>query len=214
MAAVAQARVDRPLAAVVWTLLSFALFCAGILAVFVVNLVVRVFIDVPHLLEMAEWSIAWGLAAVAGVLIAARIAFGRWLAVGLTAAVTAGAGIVLSATFHVVLQQWTIARFGEMGADYVGLTAGLFAVLLGLATSAFGVLVAPRGAVGWPLACVLLASSLTVVIVAANVPGLADGIDPESWPLAVWLAISGLYAAAVTILSIRQARHPAATPNR
>ena len=72
----------------------------------------------------------------------------------------------------------------------------------------------PRGAVGWPLACVLLASSLTVVIVAANVPGLADGIDPESWPLAVWLAISGLYAASVTILSIRQARHPAATPNR
>ena len=130
------------------------------------------------------------------------------------AIVAAVTGIVLSAIFHVVLQQWTIARFGYMDADYIGWTAGLFAVLIGFAAAAFGVNVAPRHAVGWPLACVVLGFALTAVIVAANVPGLADGIDPESWPLAVWLGISGLYAAFVTAACVMRARHPGATSER
>jgi hypothetical protein len=93
-------------------------------------------------------------------------------------------------------------------------TAGLFAVLIGLATAAFGVVVAPRGTTGWPLAFVLLGATTTIFIVLGNVPGLGDGIEPESWPLAIWLGISGLYAAAVTIDCVIRARHPGATPER
>lgn len=126
----------------------------------------------------------------------------------------ADAGITLSATVHVVLQQWAIARFGYMDADYIGLTAGLFAVLIGLATATFGVLVAPRGTAAWPLTFVLLGATLAILTILGNAPGLTDGIEPQSWPLAIWLGISGLYAVLVTIMSIERARHAGPTPNR
>jgi hypothetical protein len=176
------------------------------LGIFVVNTVVRAFGDVPHTIEMAEWPIVWGTLALAGVLIAGRLVFGRWLAVGGLAVALAVLGIALSATVNVVLQQWAIARFGVMDADYVGWTAGLFTVLIGLAVAAFGVYVAPRHAVRWPLGFVVLGFVLTGVIVAANVPGLSDGIDPESWPLAIWLGITGFYAATVTAACFMRAR--------
>jgi hypothetical protein len=182
------------------------LFLVSSLGIFVVNTVVRAFGDVPHTIEMAEWPIVWGTLALAGVLIAGRLVFGRWLAVGGLAVALAVLGIALSATVNVVLQQWAIARFGVMDADYVGWTAGLFTVLIGLAVAAFGVYVAPRHAVRWPLGFVVLGFVLTGVIVAANVPGLSDGIDPESWPLAIWLGITGFYAATVTAACFMRAR--------
>jgi hypothetical protein len=61
------------------------------------------------------------------------------------------------------------------------------------------------------LAFVLLGAAATIFIVLGNAPGLGDGIEPESWPLAIWLGVSGLYAAAVTIACVVRARHPAAT---
>jgi hypothetical protein len=192
--------------AAAWAILSFAAFLASSLGVFVVNAGVRAFADIPHLAEMAEWSVVWGALALTGVLLAGRLAFGRWLSVGAIALVVAVAGIGLSAVVNVVLQQWAIARFGQMDADLIGWTAGLFAVLIGVAVAAFGVFIAPRDAVRWPLAGVLFGFALTAVIVATNVPGLSDGIDPESWPLAIWLGLSGLYAAIVTIASLVKAR--------
>ena len=72
-----------------------------------------------------------------------------------------------------------------------------------------GVFVAPRGAAGWPLAFVLLGAALVVWIVLGNVPGLGDGIKPQSWPLAIWLGISGLYTAFVSIACVIRARNPA-----
>jgi hypothetical protein len=197
-----------------WAALSFALFLASSLGIFIVNTAVRLLSDVPHVFEVAEWPIVWGALAMTGVMMAGRLAFGRWLRVGATAIVVAVVGIGLSAVVNVVLQQWAIARFGSMDADYIGWTAGVFALLVGLAVAAFGVFVAPRDAAQWPLAFVVVGFGLTTLIVAANVPGLANGIDPHSWPLAIWLVISGLYAAAVTIASVMKARRPAATPER
>jgi hypothetical protein len=193
-------------ASLAWAALSFVLFLVSSLGIFVVNTVVRAFGDVPHTIEMAEWPIVWGTLALAGVLIAGRLVFGRWLAVGGLAVALAVLGIALSATVNVVLQQWAIARFGVMDADYVGWTAGLFTVLIGLAVAAFGIYVAPRHAVRWPRGFVVLGFALTGVIVAANVPGLSDGIDPESWPLAIWLGITGFYAATVTAACFMRAR--------
>jgi hypothetical protein len=46
----------------------------------------------------------------------------------------------------------------------------------------------------------LIATLLTLIIVVANVPGLADGIEPESIPLAVTLGATILYALAVSAL--------------
>lgn len=191
-----------------WAALSLGLFCASSLGVFATNTVVRLFTDVPHLVEMAEWSITWGLLGMLGVLISARLVFGRWLRVSAQAVLIGSSGIVLSAGFHVVLQQWSVTRFGEMDPDLIGLTSGLFGVLLGISTSAFGVFVAPRGSTQWPLAFVLAGGLIALLIVATNVPGITDGIDPESWPLAIWLGISAVYAAAVTLASVVKARAP------
>ena len=203
-----------PRAPIVWTALSLASFLAASTGIFVVKTVGRLFAEVPHLVEMAEWSVVWGVLALVGVLVGGRLAFGRWLQVSVIALVIAGIGIALSAIVHVVLQQWAVARFGYYDAEFVWWTAGLFAVLIGLATSAFGVFVAPRGAANWPLAFVLLGGALATFIVLGNLPGLSDGIEPESWPLAIWLGISGLYAAAVTLASAMKARHPGAPPKR
>jgi hypothetical protein len=197
-----------------WAALSLSLFLLSSMGIFAVNLLVRSLVEVPHLIEMAEWSIVWGACALVGVLVAGRITFGRWLHVSSRALIPACAGIALSAVVHVVLQQWAIARFEYMDADNIGWTAGLFAVLLGLATATFGVFIAPRQATAWPLAFVLLGATGTVLIVLRNVPGITDGIDPESWPLAIWLGISGLYAAFVTAACVMQARHSGATPKR
>jgi hypothetical protein len=185
-------------------------FGASSTAIFAVNTVVRFFVDIPHLVEMAEWSVVWGALSVVGVLMAGRLAFGRPLRLSIVGLALAGTGIVLSATVHVVLQQWAVIRVGHYDAEWFGWTAGMFAVLIGLATAAFGVFIAPRGTAGWPLAFVLLGGALTAWIVLSNVPGLEDGIAPDSWPLAIWLGISGLYAVVVTVTSVIRARKGAA----
>jgi hypothetical protein len=43
------------------------------------------------------------------------------------------------------------------------------------------------------------------VIVGSNLPGLRDGIAAESWPLAIWVGLSGMYALVVTGLVVRRA---------
>lgn len=201
---------SSPWAPVAWSTMSLVLFLASSLAIFVVTWVVRGYADLPHLVEMAGWSVLWGICSVLGVLIAGRLAFGRRLPVPASGLGFAAAGIALSAVVNVVLQQWVIARFGYFDSEFVGWTAALFAVMVGLATATLGVFVAPRGAVRWPLTFVLLGAGMVVFIVLANVPGLRDGIEPESWPLAFWLGASGLYAAVVCTASLLKARPPGA----
>jgi hypothetical protein len=103
-------------------------------------------------------------------------------------------GVALSAVVHVVLQQWEIARFGVPEAEYVGWTAALFAVLIGLAVAAFGAFVAPKPAIGLPVSAVLLGAAGVAFILVTNIPGLGDGVADDSWPLAIWVGLSGLYA--------------------
>jgi hypothetical protein len=98
-----------------------------------------------------------------------------------------------------------MTRFGITEPELVGPTAALFAVLTGLSVAAFGAFLAPRRLIGWPLAAVALGFLGVAVIVVSNVPGLSDGIAAESWPLALWVGISGLYALVTTGLVIRRA---------
>lgn len=194
-----------PARGLVWALLSFATFVAALFAVLPIVAVTNWFADVPHLTEMAAWSVVWGGLSLIGVLSAARVAFGAWLIVNAIAVGTAAVGIALSAIVHVVLEQWEIARFGIPEPEYVGWTAGLFAVLIGLAVAAFGALLAPRQVIGWPLTAVVIGTAGVALVVLTNVPGLGDGIGDESWPLAIWVGLSGLYALSVAGLVIRRA---------
>jgi hypothetical protein len=188
-----------------WAALSLALFVAAFLAVFPILAAMRVFGEVPHLAQMALWSLSWGILSVLGVLVAARVAFGAWLRPGPVALGVAAVGISLSAALHIVLQQWELARFGYPDPDYVGWTGLLFAVLVALAVAAFGAFLVPRRFIGWAVAAVLLGFAGTALVVASNVPGLSDGVRPESWPLAVVIGLCGLYALVTAGLVIRRA---------
>lgn len=197
-----------PARGLAWAALSFVFFVAALVAVLPLVAAMRLVWDAPHLAQMAVWSPIWGILAVLGVLVAAQLALGTWLRPPASAIGIAAVGIGLSAVLNVVLQQWELARFGITEPELVGPTAGLFAVLVGLAVAGFGALVAPRRLIGWPLAAVALGLVGVAIIVASNVPGLADGIAAESWPLAICVALSGVYAVAVAGLVARRALRP------
>jgi len=194
-----------PARGLVWAALSFAIFVAALFATLPILAAVNWFSELPHLTEVAVWSVVWGGLSLIGVLIAGRLAFGAWLTLHPAALMIATIGIALSAIVHVVLQQWEIARFGVPEPEYVGWTAGLFAALVGLAVAAFGAFIAPRPVIVWPLAAALLGAAGVGFVVLANLPGLRDGIADDSGPLAIWVGLSGLYALAVGGLAIRHA---------
>ncbi|MBA3688273.1 MAG: hypothetical protein H0W81_05550 [Chloroflexi bacterium] len=188
-----------------WAALSFTGFVASLFAVLPFLVGIQLVWDAPRLAQMGAWSLVWGVLSALGVLVAARLSFGSWLmprplGIGILAI-----GIGLSAILNVVLQQWEISRFGITEPELVGLMAGLFAMLIGLAVAAFGAFLVPRQLIGWPLAAVVFGFVAFALIVAGNLPGLSDGIAAESWPLAIWVGLSGLYALITTGLVMRRA---------
>jgi len=197
-----------PSRSLTWAALSFTGFVASLFAVLPFIAGMELVWNAPHLAQMGAWSLVWGVLSAVGVLIPARLSFGSWvrprpLAIGMLAV-----GTGLSAIVNVVLQQWEISRFGITEPELVGLTAGLFAMLIGVAVAAFGAFLVPRQAIGWPVAAVVLGSVATALIVASNLPGLSDGISAESWPLAIWVGLSALYVLIATALVVRRALAP------
>ncbi|HET8776484.1 MAG TPA: hypothetical protein VFN76_02380, partial [Candidatus Limnocylindria bacterium] len=73
------------------------------------------------------------------------------------------------------------------------------------ALAVFGVLVAPPAAVAPPLLGLGLAAAGVLFIFVSNVPGLRDGIDPGSVPLASLVGISAVYAVAAAVIGARRA---------
>jgi hypothetical protein len=201
--------VDRPTLSqprgFVWAVLSLAAFVAAMFAILPVVAVGNWIGEIPHQTEMAAWSLVWGGLSLIGVLVAARLAFGAWLEVNRLGVGIAAIGIALSAIVHFVLQEWQIARFGLPEPELVGWTAGLFAVLVGLSVAVFGAFIAPKQVVHWPLAAALAGAAGVGLIVLTNVPGLRDGIADDSWPLAVWVGMSALYALCTAGLAVRRA---------
>jgi hypothetical protein len=197
----------NPLArGVAWTALSLFAFAAALFATLPVLVAAQLLVDVPHLTQMTLWSVVWGLLSMAGVLVAARLAFGQWLSISPLAILLAATGVALSAIVHVVLQQWEIQRFGLVEPDNVGLTAGLFALLIGLSTAAFGAMVAPKTVRAWPAAATVAGAVAVAGVVALNLPGLDDGLAQESWPLAIWLSFSLAYALVAAASVVRRLR--------
>ena len=188
-----------------WAALSFTLFIAALLAIFPILAALRLFGEIPHLAQMALWSLSWGVLSVLGVLVAAQLVFGAWLRPRPLGVGIAAVGIGLSAVLNVVLQQWQISSIGFVDPDYLGVTAGLFAVLIGLAVAGFAAFLVPKQLIGWPLAAVMLGSLGVAVIVLSNAPALHDGIGPNSWALAICVGLSGVYALITGGLVVRRA---------
>lgn len=196
-----------------WAALSFVFFVAALLAVLPFTAAAKLVWDTPHLVEMAAWSPIWGVLSVLGVLVAAQLALGSWLRPSPVAIGVAAFGIGLSAVLNVVLTQWQTDRFGYVEPELVGLTAGLFAVLIGLAVAGFAALIAPRRLIGWPLAAFALGFVGVAIIVLSNVSGLGNGIGAKSWPLAICVGLSGLYAVVTGGLVVRRAFERSEAPS-
>ena len=188
-----------------WAALSFTGFVASLFAVLPFTFAMKLIWDAPHLAQMGAWSVIWGVLSLIGLLVAARLVFGAWLRPRPLAVAIAGVGIGLSAVLNVVLQRWETIRFGITEPELVGLTAGLFAVLIGLSVAAFGAFLVPRRLIGWPLAMVALGFAGVAIIVLSNIPGLQDGIGADSWPLAICVGLSGAYAIVTAGLVLRRA---------
>jgi len=152
----------------------------------------------PFLLQ----PLVWGSAVLGGALLAARLAFGRWLPASWPGLALALFGLTLAGLLEASLHDWAVARLGVFGWDMVGPTAGLFAVVVGSAAAGFGVLVAPRRATLPPLLMAVGGALLTGIVVAVNMPGLGDGIDPESFVPALLVATCGAYALVVAFISV------------
>ena len=188
-----------------WAVLSFTGFVASFFAVLPFIVAMKLIWDAPHLAQMGAWSVIWGVLSLLGVLAAARLVFGAWLRPRPLGVAVAGVGIGLSAVLNVVLLQWETTRFGYIEPEMVGLTAGLFAVLIGLSVAAFGAFLVPRRLIDWPVAMVALGFAGVAIIVLSNLTGLADGIGADSWPLAICVGLSGAYALATGGLVLRRA---------
>ena len=91
---------------------------------------------------------------------------------------------------------------GYFEVDQIGLTSYLYAAVAGVAVAGFATLIAPPVAKRPPWIAAAIATFVTALIVASNIPGAWDGIARESIPLAAVAIGAGLaYAMAVTVLT-------------
>jgi hypothetical protein len=191
----------RPwMVALAWGLVSFCGF-VGVLFALLPPVGQFEQLGVPHAVGLGIWALGWVLATGMLALVAARLVFGSWPPVLLAAWLVLLVGAVVSAANLWVLADWAIARYGASDPDYIGPTMGLFAVVAAVAVAGFGVQVAPRWAVWAPLLALTGGIVLAGFIFLTNVPGLANGLAPDSGPLAVVSIAAAIYVGAVAIVS-------------
>jgi len=154
-------------------------------------------------LDLAGFVLLIGAFGMGAVLAAGRVAFGRWLEARPRHLILPAAGIALAIGIELALHEWARMSIGYYDSDFIGWSAGLsFAVVL-VAVTWFGVLVAPPGASAPPRIGLGLSALLVILVVLSNVPGLGDGIGPNSLPLAILVGSSAIYAIGAVITSLR-----------
>lgn len=110
-----------------------------------------------------------------------------------------------------------LVRVDGISAHLAGSCDGLHAVTIRVrdkrpvrcssaAVASFGALVAPGGALAPPLVGLVLAVAGVLFIFRSNAPGLADGIEPESWALATLIGGAAAYAVGAAAFGVRRTR--------
>jgi len=119
-----------------------------------------------------------GILAAAGVLGASRLVFERWSVVRIADGIILLVGLCLAVAIELVLHEWLEVRYRSNDTwDIVGPTALLAQVM---------------------------ASVVVGLIVLSNVGGVLDGVEPESWALAVLVGLSAVYATAAVFIGVRR----------
>ena len=154
-------------------------------------------------LDLAGFLVLVGVFGIGTVLAAGRVAFGSWLEARPRHLILPAAGIALAIGIEIALHEWARLSIAYYDWDFIGWTAGLsFAIVL-VAAAWFGVSVAPPGAAVPPRIGLGVSAILVVLIVLSNVPGLGDGIGPNSWLLAILVGSSAIYAIGAVSTSLR-----------
>jgi hypothetical protein len=192
-----------------WAALSVAVWVASFFVAFTVlagaSMIGLLVPDVGGLrTELAVLLGLYGILAASGALAAARLVFRRWPAVGARDAIVPLIGLALAMAVELGLHAWTTSRFTYYDWDMVGWTALLSFMLVALAVATLAVLVAPRGSALPPLVAQVAGAMLVGLIVLSNVGGITDGVEPESWPLAILVGLSAVYAAVVVVIGARR----------
>jgi hypothetical protein len=161
--------------------------------------------------DLAIWILLSGAISCVLVAVAGRAAFGAWPRVRVGAFAVAATGVALAASEEILLHEWAEARFGYYDSEMVWWTAGLSELVVATSVASFGVLVAPVRARVAPMLCQAVGVVAVVLVVGSNVEGLADGIRPESVPLAVAVGLCLVYVlVAVAVGWIDRGRRRAA----
>ena len=166
-------------------------------------------LGLPHSLMLGLWAVSWVLASGGLALLIGRRVLGTRLLIPLVGWVILAVGAVVSGAQSVVLAEWAAGRFGYYDPEYVGPTVLLFGIVAGVAVGGFGVQVGPRWALAAPLSATFGGVALAALITILNLPGLANGLAPDSWALAVTIVASAVYIGAVGIVSVPRDEPPA-----
>lgn len=156
-----------------------------------------------------RWDLAFlngtmGLFGLAAVLASARLAFGWWAPVRPLALAVAVTGIALAIVQELVLHEWAQVHIGQYEFDHVFPTALLSWATIGVAVTAFAAMVAPRGAVLPPSLGLWMAAGWVWLVTLSNVPGALDGIEPESWMLAIFIGLAAAFAGVCAVVCGRR----------
>jgi hypothetical protein len=150
------------------------------------------------------WAVVWTVLAGLGVLGTARLSFGAWPEVGLRAAAVLIGGVALAGAVDGSLRDWATGRFSYFDPELIGVTGLFFAVVVGVAAAGFGALIAPTRRAAWPATLATIFGVVaTIFVLIANLGGLADGHDPESYLLAAVMAVAAVYVVIVAVLALR-----------
>jgi hypothetical protein len=196
-----------------WAAIGFGLYVAGgIVMLFVVAALEDVIFG-PFGVEVAAGTVGlsirnglhhlvWGptvalVAAPIGRRLVAGVRFDRPLATFLLLA-----GAALAGLSEVALNEWARDRFEYFDPDYVGFAGFAPAATLAVALAAWAALSAPRASGVILRVLLMTAAGCLALALLPSVPGLADGIDPESVPLAITLVLDAAFAVLAVLLGI------------
>jgi hypothetical protein len=167
---------------------------------------------VDHAATLGAWAFLWVPTSSAGALIAARLTFGAWPAVRPSAWLIVLIGMLVSAAHFWITADWAIARYGYSDPEFVGPVFGVFALVAAAAVAGFGIQFSPRWAVWSPFLALATAVFIAGSVLLESLPGLADGLAPDSWPLAIATVAAAVYIAAVALASVARLRSSSVAP--
>jgi hypothetical protein len=158
-----------------------------------------------------RWDLAllngtMGLLGTAAVLAAARLAFATWPHITLRLLILPVAGIGIAIAQELVLHEWAEVHVGQYDFDNMLPTAVLSWTTILVAAGCLAVLVAPSCAALVPMLGLTAAVGYVCWIALANAPGLADGIEADSWPLAILIGLAAVYAVGCVVVGFQKLR--------